>query len=577
MSTLPKTDFKVERLDDIPLLLEQLKRMSIPSLVDENFKTHGNWQGLSLGWTVTIWLTHILSQADHCLCHVQPWVASHLEALRQLTGIDSLQELYFTDDRLEAVLRYLNKDDNWKPYEQAQGKRLIRVYDLNQKVVRVDSSTSSTFQAENSKGLLRKGVSKDHRPDLAQLKVMLSLLDPLGLPLATQVVSGNQADDPLYVPAIEQVRAVLNRSGVLYVGDCKMAALKTRAVIQEGSDYYLTPLPKSIVPFEVLNNRLLSFYQLSEIEQESKLKQVYKKDKKGNDCLIAKGFEQTKQISTELNGKTITWDERQLIVYSVNHAKAQKSNLDKRLSKASKALMQLTRRRRGKRAILTLEELKKNAPDIIKRHHVEGLLSAKCQKLTSKRTVRGYAGKEARVECQSHLEIEIIYNEEALEAEKRCLGWRVYGASAPTEDFSLEELVYVYRDQYIVERGIGRLKGQPLSLTPLYLQRDEHITGLVRLLSIALCALTLIEFKVRKALSTAPEPLKGLYPGNQKRATKNPSAEILLRAFKDISQIYKPKKLSVLIPITSLQQQILKLLGFSKSIYTQFDVIVPIR
>ena len=103
----------------------------------------------------------------------------------------------------------------------------------------------------------------------------------------------------LYVPAIEQVRAVLNRSGVLYVGDCKMAALKTRAVIQEGSDYYLTPLPKSIVPFEVLNNRLLSFYQLSEISPESKLKPVYKKDKKGNDYLIAKGFEQTKQMSAE--------------------------------------------------------------------------------------------------------------------------------------------------------------------------------------------------------------------------------------------------------------------------------------
>ena len=72
MSTLPKNDYKVERLDDIPLLLEQLKRMGIASLIDENFEVHGNWQGLSLGWTVTVWLTHILSQADHCLCHGRP-------------------------------------------------------------------------------------------------------------------------------------------------------------------------------------------------------------------------------------------------------------------------------------------------------------------------------------------------------------------------------------------------------------------------------------------------------------------------------------------------------------------------
>ena len=490
--------------------------------------------------------------------------------MRQLTGIDSLEELDFTDDRLEAVLRYLNKDDNWKQYEQSQGKQLIRVDDLNQEVVRLDASSGSTFQTENSQGLLRKGVSKDHRPDLAQFKFMLSLLDPLGLPLATQVVPGNEADDPLYIPAIEQVRATLKHLNVLYVGDCKMAALKTRAFIQNGSDYYLTPLPKTIVPLVVLNDYLLSFYQLPEIEQQSKLEQVYKEDKKGNKHLIAKGFEQ--QISTELEGKTIIWNERQLIVYSVSHAKAQETNLDKRLSKA---LKQLTHRKRGKKAILTLIELEKMAKEVIKQHHVEKFLSVKCQKFTSKRTVRGYAGKAAHVERKSHLEIEVIQNEQALEAELWCFGWRVYGTSAPDEHFSLEKLVHVYRDQYIAERGIDRLKGQPLSLNPLYLQREDHMTGLVRLLTIALCALTLIEFKVREELKMAGEPLKGLYPGNPNRETQNPSVELLLRAFRDISQIYIPKKLSVLIPITPLQQRILKLLGFSDSIYTPFDSIVP--
>lgn len=237
-------------------------------------------------------------------------------------------------------------------------------------------------------------------------------------------------------------------------------------------------------------------------------------------------------------------------------------------------MKQLTCGGRGKKAILTVDELKKNAQEVIKNHYVEKFLSVKCRKHTRKKTIRGYAGKAARIEYQSRLEVEVIQNKDALEAEPRCLGWRIYGATAPTEEFSLEELVYVYRDQYIIERGIGRLKGQPLSLTPLYLQRDDHITGLVRLLSIALCALTLIEFKVRETLSIAPEPLKGLYPGNPNRSTKNPSTEILLRAFRDISQIYQPKRLSVLIPLTKRQRQILKLLGFSESIYTQFDSIV---
>ena len=65
MSTQPPTNFQVERLDDLPLLMEHLKRMEIAKLVDEHIPVHGNWQGLSLGWTVTVWLAHILSQADH--------------------------------------------------------------------------------------------------------------------------------------------------------------------------------------------------------------------------------------------------------------------------------------------------------------------------------------------------------------------------------------------------------------------------------------------------------------------------------------------------------------------------------
>jgi hypothetical protein len=29
--------------------------------------------GLSFGWVTVVWLTHILSEADHRLNHVAPW------------------------------------------------------------------------------------------------------------------------------------------------------------------------------------------------------------------------------------------------------------------------------------------------------------------------------------------------------------------------------------------------------------------------------------------------------------------------------------------------------------------------
>jgi hypothetical protein len=40
---------------------------------------------------------------------------------------------------------------------------------------------------------------------------MQAVLDPLGMPLATDVVSGERADDPLYVPCIERVQQSVGR------------------------------------------------------------------------------------------------------------------------------------------------------------------------------------------------------------------------------------------------------------------------------------------------------------------------------------------------------------------------------
>jgi hypothetical protein len=103
-----------ERVDDIPLLLEQMQRMGLPTLLDAHFPTHGNWQGLSLGWVTTIWLSSILSRGDHRLVHVEPWVANRLWTLRATTG-QAVERLDFTDDRLEIVLRGLHDDTGGPP------------------------------------------------------------------------------------------------------------------------------------------------------------------------------------------------------------------------------------------------------------------------------------------------------------------------------------------------------------------------------------------------------------------------------------------------------------------------------
>ncbi len=150
------------------------------------------------------------------------------------------------------------------------------------------------------------------------------------------------------------------------------------------------------------------------------------------------------------------------------------------------------------------------------------------------------------------------------------LGWRVYVTNQPAEQLSLEQAVLAYREAYIVERSLGRLKGQPLSLRPMYLERDDHATGLVRLLSIGLRVLTLLEFVARRQLAREGTSVAGLYTGQPTRRTTRPTSERLLAAFRDLTltMVEVPGRVVWhLTPLPPLQERLLALLDCAPEIY----------
>jgi transposase len=81
----------------------------------------------------------------------------------------------------------LSDPETWQAIETELGRNILRVYELTPERVRLDATTVSGYP----RGVVY-GHSKDD-PSLAQVKVMMGL-DPLGLPLVTEVVAGNQAD-----------------------------------------------------------------------------------------------------------------------------------------------------------------------------------------------------------------------------------------------------------------------------------------------------------------------------------------------------------------------------------------------
>src|SRR5713101_9936859 len=216
-----------ERVDDVAFLIGQMVKMGLPEVLDRHIPRHWTQRGISWGWTAVIWLAYIVTEGDHRNVSVETDLKGMQHTLSHLTA-QVIEPLDFRDDRLSHLLKHLSKPAYWHERERDLNARSIEMYDLSQDVIRCDATTVSGDHEVTDEGLGQFGHSKDD-PARPQIKVMMGSLDPLGMPLATDVWSGERADDGFYTPLIERIEARLHRSALLFVGDGKMSALATRA------------------------------------------------------------------------------------------------------------------------------------------------------------------------------------------------------------------------------------------------------------------------------------------------------------------------------------------------------------
>jgi transposase len=555
----PQIKIETERIDDIVLLLNVMKQMELAQLLNEHLPRHWKQEGLDWGWVIVIWLSYIVSEGDHRKVVVREWVAQRRETIEQVCGI-KIGESDFSDDRLSIVLKHLSKEVNWEKIEQDLNRRTVRIYNIEGEVIRMDATTISGEHLVNEEGLFQFGHSKDD-PDLAQVKLMISTLDPLGMPIATKVVSGEQADDGLYIPIFEASRASLREINLMWVGDCKMGALGTRSHIHHHQHYYLVPLARTGQVPELLAQ------WLSEVRQtEREVYHVNTKRYDGSEGAQLSGYRIERVVEGQTpEGYGVCWQEQVFLVHSLAHEQRQREGLEKRLQTATEKLLRLTPDvGRGRKQIANENELTQKANAILKSHQVQGLLD---YDFIFEAQTKTHQARHQITQVNRH-EIEI-------EKYQQNFGWRVYVSNAPVEKLSFEQAVLTYRDEWIVEQGFHRFKGKSLGAHPMFVHRDDQVLGLLNLLSLGLRLLTLIEFVVHRQLSLSQENLQGLYRENSKKTTINPSSERILKAFDNITLTIvdlEGQSYRHLTPLTPLQEQIIRLLGFSPHIYT--DLLV---
>src|SRR5881409_938579 len=274
-----------ERVDDVALLIGQMVKMGLPEVLDRHIPRHWTQRGLSWGWTAVIWLAYIVTEGDHRKVSVETYLKGMQHTLSALTAQD-IEPLDFSDDRLSHLLQHLSKPAYWHQIEHDLNARSIEVYPLPQDVIRCDATTVSGDHEVTAGGLLQFGHSKDD-PTRPQIKVMIGSLDPLGMPLATDVLSGERADDGLYIPIIKRIEAGLSQSGLLFVGDCKMSAGDTRVYLVGHQHVYLSPLPLTGATAEAMEAWITEGVTQGETGE---LERIFRTNDRGHEVLAAEGY-----------------------------------------------------------------------------------------------------------------------------------------------------------------------------------------------------------------------------------------------------------------------------------------------
>jgi transposase len=537
MNDVPKLTHT--RLDAIPLLLGVLMQMEIPQLYDREIGDHGLHTGLSGGWMLTIWLTFILSQSDHTKYKVEEWVARYQVLLASRTRAN-IKSSEFNDNRLSSLLSRLSKPQRWERFEDALWKHSVDVYQLEMQSVgglysaHVDSTTACGYHEPQTNGLMQRGGhSKDHRPDLAQLKLMTVATHPHGHLAVTQVTSGNTADDVLYLPIIARARVIFNRIGMLYSGDSKMAALVIRATITHDGDYYLV-----VAPLTGETAQLFSRW----IEQATSGMVPTVRLYNDEGTLIGRGYEFERQCTAELAvgkdgaGEPFSWNERVQIYRSEARAAQQIRVLDKQLKRAKAALLRLTPKpKQGRRQFHNEAKLEEAVKAILKQQGVEGLLTVKWvreEKAEYRFVGRGRptasSKREKVIEHRCRI-TKVTRNQEAIAAKRQQVGWRVQLTNAPAA-IPFQTCIIHYRSNWCGERNYHRLKSQPIGIDRIFVRSDDQLAGLTYLLTLAARVEAVIEFQVARGLKEEKKQMKGLYSGLPQRATPTPTAAAILAA-----------------------------------------------
>jgi transposase len=226
---------RTRRLGDCYLGLELWKRLGL----DEFFAQHLDEDGPDVAWSrvAAVLAINRLCAPGSELAVEQHWYPS--TALDDLLGIENGQ---INDTRLYRCL------DRILPHktklEQHLKQRYGELFGAEFDVLLYDLTSTYVEGAAEKNPMIRRGYSRDHRPDCEQMVIAL-IVNQEGFPYSYETFDGNRADVSTMETILRMVERKYGKARRIWVFDRGIVSEENLAAIRKRGGQYLVGTPRS--------------------------------------------------------------------------------------------------------------------------------------------------------------------------------------------------------------------------------------------------------------------------------------------------------------------------------------------
>ncbi len=383
---------------------------------------------------------------------------------------------------------------------------------------------------------LTRGHSKDHRPDLKQIVLGLTVTADGGVPIAGRAVSGNRADAQEARYTLTQLaRSLPDPRDVTLVADSKFFAGETLLRAQKHGLHYVTLVPRSV---GIWQEAYQAFSEYMAKGRKASVLKVKAKTREGEEEYEWRGrsFDVVYRYRPDPKLDAVEIPVRAIVVESDALRARKRGSLERRREKER---IRLEKRVASilKREFKCEEDAEEDAASIRKAvltfHDVD--IAVRWERVKIKRAGPGRPPKDEKPKTRKvwRVDVDVSVRSGAFESELQEASTFVLATDLPRRGKlgkSDAQILHFYDDQHKVETAMRWAKG-PLAVAPIFLKTPERIGALCMVYVLALMVYALIQRDARGRLVEAGTSM----PGNRGQGwTDKPTTEVLFRLFEGI-------------------------------------------